>query len=154
KQVVEELSQQFPHLKNYVTLSPIPGLARWLESQAQHDERAARIVSVAQSGPDELAAVADSLRELAAFYIVEAKRGDGLPLDPVARFHLGNGALVHDVHAGADMSSNGIRQSCGAMVNYLYDLRTVEQNHEDFVTSQTVTTSRPIRAMVKAALAN
>ena len=61
-----------------------------------------------------------------------AKRGDGKPMDPVARFHLGNGAEIHEVHVQADLSDNGRDQSRGAMVNYLYDLSRTEQTHEDF----------------------
>lgn len=154
KQVVEELSQEFPHLKNYVTLSPIPGFSRWLKSRADEDPRAAGVLEAVSAGPDALQPLDETVRELAAYYLVKEKRPDGLPLDPVARFHLGNGALVHDVHARADFSANGLRQSCGAMVNYLYDLRTVEQNHEDFVGSQSVTSSRSIKSLIKAASAN
>ena len=69
-----------------------------------------------------------TLRYRAAHYLLEEKRAGDLPLDPVARFHLGNGALVHEVHAMADVLVNGLRQSCGVMVNYLYDLERVEQN--------------------------
>jgi malonyl-CoA decarboxylase len=154
KQVVEELSHELPHLRNYVTLSPIPGFTRWLKTQVGEDARAAGILKAASTGTAELAAWIDAIRELAARYLAHEKREDGLPLDPVARFHLGNGALVHDVHAGADLSPNGLRQSCGAMVNYLYDLRTVEQNHEDFASGQPVASSRSIKALVKAATAN
>lgn len=67
-----------------------------------------------------------------------AKRPDGGPYDPVARFHLGNGALVHAVHANADVSTNGIAQSGGTMVNYLYDLSLISQNHERFAAAQEI----------------
>ncbi|MCV0396600.1 MAG: malonyl-CoA decarboxylase [Rhizobiaceae bacterium] len=154
KQVVEELSQELPHLKNYVTLSPIPGLTRWLASRAEHDGRIAALLAAASAGPDGLSGHDDALRELAAHYLAEEKRPDGLPLDPVARFHLGNGALVHEVHAGADLSANGLRQSCGAMVNYLYEPLSVEQNHEDFVANGTVASSRSIKSLVRASAAH
>ena len=154
KQVVEELSQELPHLRNYVTLSPIPGLGRWLKSRASEDARAASVLAAASAGPDELREHGNALRELAAHYLSQEKRPDGLPLDPVARFHLGNGALVHEVHAGADLSANGLRQSCGAMVNYLYDPSAVEQNHEDFVANRTVASSRSIKTLVKASAAH
>lgn len=154
KQVVEELSQELPHLKHYVTLSPIPGLARWLKASSEPDSRDAAILAAATDGGEALRAFDDRLRELAALYLVSERRDDGLPLDPVARFHLGNGALVHEVHAGADLSENGLQQSCGAMVNYLYDLRTLEQNHEDFVGSQKIARSASINALVKAASDN
>jgi malonyl-CoA decarboxylase len=78
--------------------------------------------------------------------LLEAKRSDGLPVDPVARFHLGNGAMIHAVHAGADVSDNGMAQSNGAMVNYLYDLSSIASNHEQFITNKTVVASSEVRA--------
>ncbi len=159
KQVVEDLSRDLPHLKNFVTLSPIPGLSRWLEKRHKNhlDDQAGDILEAAKQarGGDGPAALEDhspSLRYLAAHYLVEEKRANGLPLDPVARFHLGNGALVHDVHALADISTNGLQQSCGVMVNYLYDLARVEQNHEEFVGKQIVAQSRGIQSLLRAGL--
>ena len=125
KQVAADLSLELPGLKTFVTLSPIPGLAAWA---------------------DEIEEEID-LRMLAAHYLVSAKRSDGLPLDPVARFHLGNGAQIHNVHAGADLSDRGVAQSFGTMVNYLYDLRRVSQNHERFATSRKIAMSSEIRAL-------
>jgi malonyl-CoA decarboxylase len=90
------------------------------------------------------------LRRLAARYLLEAKADDGGPLDPVARFHLGNGAEVHEIHAGADLSAKGRQQSCGAMVNYLYDPARVEQNHEAFATHQTIAAARGVKALAVA----
>ena len=87
----------------------------------------------------------EALPALTAHYLTEVKRSDGLPLDPVARFHLGNGAIVHDVHANADTSPKGLQQSGGAMVNYLYDLALVEQNHENFVTTHEVPATQEVR---------
>lgn len=136
KQVAADLSLELPKLSTFVTLSPIPGLTRWLAAEG-HD--------TATLDPDHLLA-------FAAHYLIEAKRGDGLPLDPVARFHLGNGALVHKVHAGADLSDKGLGQSLGVMVNYLYDLKRVSQNHERFATSHDVAASSEIRSQSAAAL--
>ncbi len=130
KQVAADLSRDLSGLETFVTLSPIPGLARWLET---HDAAAVK---------------ATPIDVQAARYLLEAKRGDGAPLDPVARFHLGNGAAVHAVHAGADISENGMRQSGGAMVNYLYDLSQVTTNHEHFVTEKTVAASPEVRALI------
>jgi len=150
KQVVELLRQEFPHLKTFVTLSPIPGLTRWLREEG--GAAASRLLALSEAGalPDEAAALA--LRRLAARYLLEAKRPDGLPRDPVARFHLGNGALVQEVHAGADLSARGRAQSCGAMVNYLYDPGAVEQNHEDFVARRSVAAARGVRTLARATL--
>ena len=151
KQVVELLRQEFPHLKTFVTLSPIPGLARWLAEAAEAGEAAAaQLLTLAEGELDEAAALA--LRRLAARYLLEARRPDGLPRDPVARFHLGNGAQVQEVHADADLSARGRAQSCGAMVNYLYDPGTVEQNHEEFVARRSVAAARGVRNLARATL--
>ena len=79
--------------------------------------------------------------------LLNAKRENGQPFDPVARFHLGNGATVHAVHADGDTSGKGREQSGGVMVNYLYDLKNVAQNHEKFVTSQTVIASAEVKSL-------
>ena len=81
--------------------------------------------------------------------MVEAKDAKGLPIDPVARFHLGNGAEVYEVHADADITNKGLRQSSGAMVNYLYNLKNIEKNHEQFVSSGTIAQSQSVSQKVK-----
>jgi len=157
KQVVEDLSRDLRDLKTFVTLSPLPGFARWLErlQREQMDEDAGILVETARAALktgvlDGLADAGAALRYRAARYLVDEKRANGLPLDPVARFHLGNGAQVYDVHAMADVSANGLRQSCGVMVNYLYNLARVEQNHEEFVGKQKIARSRAIQSLLRA----
>ncbi|MCA0995487.1 malonyl-CoA decarboxylase [Alloyangia pacifica] len=131
KQVASDLSSALPGLKTFVTLSPIPGLVAWLEEQGTaFDPQDAKRMS-----------------QLAAHYLLTAKRGDGRPRDPVARFHLGNGAMVHAVHAGADTSENGQRQSGGAMVNYLYDLPKVETYHDRFAATGEVIASSAVKSL-------
>ncbi|MEN8684548.1 malonyl-CoA decarboxylase [Marivita sp.] len=129
KQVVSDLSKELPGLSTFVTLSPIPGLNKWL----------------GDAGSD--APKSKNNQALAAHYLLEAKRSDGMPFDPVARFHLGNGALVYAVHADADTSENGQRQSNGTMVNYLYDLNQISQNHERFVGEKTVVASDAVKTL-------
>jgi len=129
KQVASDLARDLPGLSTFVTLSPIPGLNRWLETSKLADE-----------SPDQDKA-------LAAHYLLKAKNADGMPLDPVARFHLGNGAKVHAVHAQADTSENGIKQSNGTMVNYLYNLSQISQNHEKFVSNKTVVASTIVKTL-------
>ncbi|MBK5926372.1 malonyl-CoA decarboxylase domain-containing protein [Rhodobaculum claviforme] len=152
KQVVELLRQELPHLRTFVTLSPIPGLGPWLsENAASGDAAAARLLELARTPGatfDDPAALA--LRRAAARYLLEAKDGRDRPRDPVARFHLGNGAQVHEVHARADLSPRGLKQSCGAMVNYLYDPEAVEQNHEDYATRHSVAAARGVRSLARA----
>ncbi len=140
KQVVDVLGREEPGLKTFVTLSPIPGLCRWMDTQRD----------AAQPLPD-TAADAEALRRVAACYLLQAKASDGQPLDPVARFHLGNGAELHEIHAAADLSSKGQKQSHGAMVNYLYDPANVERNHEAFASKKTIAAARSVKALVVAA---
>lgn len=135
KQVAADLAQALPRLKTFVTLSPIPGLVAWMAEQGLT--------------PDP--AQPEALRAQAARYLLEAKRADGAPRDPVARFHLGNGAMVHKLHAGADLSAKGQAQSAGVMVNYLYDLDKVMQNHERFATTREVVASAELRALAASA---
>ncbi len=129
KQVAADLSQDLPGLETFVTLSPIPGMSKWL-AQAENNKL--------RDAP---------LQAQAAYYLLEAKRDDKLPVDPVARFHLGNGAEIHAVHADADTSENGLSQSDGVMVNYLYEMSQVTTNHEQFVTDKTVAASKDVRAL-------
>ena len=129
KQVASDLATDLPGLSTFVTLSPIPGLNHWLETSKLADENL---------GQD---------KALAAHYLLKAKKPDGMPLDPVARFHLGNGAKVHAVHAQADTSENGVEQSNGTMVNYLYDLSQISQNHEKFVGERIVVASAPVKTL-------
>ncbi len=131
KQVVRELSADLPNLSTFVTLSPIPGLTRWLAKEGMEP------------------AEGEALQEQAATYLLTAKRSNGAPFDPVARFHLGNGAKVLAVHAGADISPNGMKQSAGAMVNYLYDLPNISKYHHAFASDQTVAASGAVKALVR-----
>ena len=135
KQVVSDLAAELTGLTTFVTLSPIPGLTKWLA----HENHA---WDCDQSG---------QMKALAADYLLNAKAQDGLPIDPVARFHLGNGAIIHAVHADADISENGRSQSGGAMVNYLYDLRDVSQNHEAFVSNKDVAATPDVHALAREA---
>ena len=137
RQVVEELQAEFSSIKHFVTLSPIPGFRRWLNVENEEDiEELVAQKALVRTMSDTTEAIeekADVLRRLVFNYLMRAKKGK-YPADPVARFHLGNGALVHQVHTSADLSDKGRAQSFGAMANYLYDLRYIERNHENYVT--------------------
>lgn len=135
KQVASDLATEVPSLATFVTLSPIPGLTGWLQSEGIAWEEAN----------------AEKLRGYAADYLLNAKRDGGQPIDPVARFHLGNGAIVHRVHADADTSDKGRTQSVGTMVNYLYDLGKIAQNHERFATTQEVVASAEVKSLAATA---
>jgi malonyl-CoA decarboxylase len=82
-------------------------------------------------------------------YLTESNRSDGMPNDPVARFHIGNGASLERVNLNADLSSKGLSQSYGIMANYLYDLDVVEENHELFFKNKIVQTSNLIKSIKK-----
>ncbi|MBU2994015.1 malonyl-CoA decarboxylase family protein [Octadecabacter sp. 1_MG-2023] len=141
KQVAKELAREFPQLTHFVTLSPIPRLNAWLAEQT--DDPVATAVLDGTAAPEDL-------RAIAARYLMTAKGKNGLPFDPVTRFHLGNGAEIHDVHAEADSSENGQKQSSGAMVNYLYDLSRVEKNHGNFSRDGVIVGSKAVTALAKA----
>jgi len=133
KRVVGLLKEELPHLKTFATLSPVPGFAKWLAKERDSDTRL--------SGSGEI-------RQLAARYLVEAKGKGGQPLDPVARFHLGNGARLEAIHANADLSPNGQKQSHGVMVNYLYDLDEIEANYFALTEAGTVAHSKAVQVLM------
>ena len=135
KQVARDLSRDLPNIRSFVTLSPIPGLMRWLRREG-----------IRKCGGDP-----QGIERLAAKYLLDAKAPDGLPLDPVARFHLGNGAIVHAVHSAADMSESGLAQSSGVMVNYKYDLSRIAQNSIQFSKRQEVAATSSVRNLARRA---
>lgn len=135
KQVVADLAREIENLKHFVTLSPIPNFSNWLS----------------KDGEENYEVEDDNVQELASNYLMNAKRKDGWPYDPVARFHLGNGALIHAVHANADISEKGQKQSFGVMVNYLYDLKKIATNHEGYAADKFVSASAKVEALSKAA---
>lgn len=143
KQVVVELRQELPQLKQFATLSPIPGFRRWLDKQRASapgelisGEEAAELEVLNEPHWWQNPAVAEALEplllRLCAHYVFYAKR-NGKPLDSVARFHLGNGAKIARLDWLGDCSANGMQQSAGILINYAYELSSVEANHEAFV---------------------
>jgi malonyl-CoA decarboxylase len=161
KQVVEEVRREMPHLSIFVTLSPAPNFAEWLER-----ERAAE-ASAALNGEDRAAlaaldrtdwwrdgdtaeAVYEPLLRAAAWYFLRARTARGVPRDPVARFHLGNGARLERLNFLADTSARALAQSHGLMVNYLYDLDDIEKNHEAYAQQQAVIAATAVNRLVRA----
>jgi malonyl-CoA decarboxylase len=162
KQVVEEISRDVTRLSTFVTLSPAPGFAQWLKRErAADDSRAltaedrAALANLDIEGWWQLDRTREPLREVlvraAAWYFIHARNARGVPLDPVARFHLGNGARLEQIHFLADGSDNGVRQSYGIMVNYLYDLEDIERNHEAYAESRTIVASNAVKRLARAA---
>ena len=132
KQVAHKLKQENDGLDKFVTLSPAPGFVRWLEEHS------------IDLDPDE-----DMILKQALIYLTASDREDELPNDPVAKFHLGNGAILERINLNADLSSKGLNQSKGVMVNYLYNLDTLEENHELFFKTKEVKQSDAIKNLRK-----
>ena len=153
KQVAEELSREFPRLKNFATLSPIPGFRAWLDAEAKNNDAVAALLPALKNrdwhkDTTTSAAMREPLMALCAHYLLKAKK-DGSPLDAVSRFHLGNGARLERLNWLADVSPAGMQRSAGMMVNYLYRLDEVEVNHEAFVRDGNIATSHAIKKLAR-----
>ncbi|MEM9604654.1 MAG: malonyl-CoA decarboxylase [Pseudomonadota bacterium] len=170
KRVVEHLKPELPALNTFSTLSPIPGFRRWAQSYLRSAEAQAEL----DAAPPEMALfhaekpVAEWLTDgdwladaaareaaeavmvpLCARYLCEQKRKNGASaLDPVAHFHLSNGARVHQINRYADRSERGIAQSYGLMVNYLYQLDAIEDSHEDYVENGIISMSDAVKDLL------
>jgi malonyl-CoA decarboxylase len=133
KQVVEDLSGEFRKIRKFATLSPVPGFRSWM--MLHRDLMSPTLAALPLDSPAALTAVPDTVRDeimqLCAYYLLRAKRGHA-PLDPVARFHLANGARLARLNWGGDVSSAGIASSLGITANYVYRVADVEQNHEAY----------------------
>ena len=139
KKVAKNLKRELPDLNQFLTLSPIPGLMKWMEEYAPITfERCTD-----KNCSDE------ELMKKTIKYLTESDRDDGLPNDPVGRFHIGNGASLERINLNADLSEKGLSQSYGIMANYLYDLDVVEENHELFFKNKIVQTSNEIKTLKK-----
>ncbi len=160
KQVAEEIARENARLSRFVTLSPAPGFAAWLKR-----ERAAE-ASPALSPEDKAALIhldtpqwwqnAEACEELeepllraAGWYFLRARNRNGTPVDPVARFHLGNGARLERLNWLGDLSDKAIEQSHGLMVNYLYELDEIEKNHEAYAKQRTVIAAGAVKRLVR-----
>ena len=132
KQVAHKLKQENDGLDKFVTLSPAPGFVKWLKEKSIDEE-----------------ANEEMLLKQTLIYLTSSDREDKLPNDSVARFHLGNGAILERVNLNADLSSKGLMQSKGVMVNYSYNLDTLEENHEVFFKTKEVKQSDAIKNLRK-----
>ena len=132
KKVAHKLKQELDDLSKFVTLSPMPSFVKWLEKKSMYEDM------------DE-----DSLMTQAILYLTESEREDNSPNDPVAKFHLGNGAILEKINLNADLSEKGLMQSKGLMVNYLYNLELLEKNHELFFKTKNVQQSDGIKSLKK-----
>jgi malonyl-CoA decarboxylase len=161
KQVVEEISRELPNLTTFVTLSPVPMFREWLDGELG-DANSTAVESADRfilepladpawpDDPAKVAAMRPVLGALAAHYFLNERTAHGRPLDPVARFHLGNGARLERINLMADLSQKGIAQSAGIMVNYQYVLADIERNHEIYAEAGEVVASANVRRMLRA----
>jgi len=159
KQVAQKLGEEFPRIRAFATLSPIPGFHYWLNSvEASLDATAETQAALAvirdpantewMRSEQSAESVRKALLPLCAYYLLHAMRNNE-PADNVARFHLGNGARVERLNWLADTSPRGMQRSAGLMVNYLYRLDQVEENHEIYVKEHRVVASHEMRRLAR-----
>ena len=140
KQVARNLQNNFKNLSKFVTLSPVPGFSKWLKSndtmlfKKMHNKLSLNKIQKNEA----------ILNETILKYFFISNRSDDLPNDPVARFHLGNGAILEKINFLSNISENRLEQSLGYMVNYLYNLEEVELNHEKYVVDKKINTSKSL----------
>jgi malonyl-CoA decarboxylase len=160
KQVVAEISREFSRLSTFVTLSPAPNFAAWLKRERAGEQSQAlaavdlAALSVLDDGgwandPHAVELLRDPVLKAAATYFLTARSRSGSPVDPVARFHLGNGARLERIDWPADLSERGLQQSYGVMVNYLYDLGDIEKNHEAYAEGRTVIAANAVKKLAR-----
>jgi malonyl-CoA decarboxylase len=161
------LVQEFPDLKTFATLSPVPGFLRWLRQQEPRDVFSeAELKAILGDGhnvphPAEVivdgdwiqtsddGAIKAPLQKALARYLMHAKRASGAALDSVAHFHLSNGASLERINWKADLSDKGLRQSAGMMVNYVYRRPKIDANHEAYSGSGKIASSGNVRSLAK-----
>ena len=173
KRVVKEITAELPNIKHFSTLSPIPRFRQWLESLEADDDRFISekelkqlkrfsrtkypiktilkiLNSKWQDNPKKVEALKAPLMRLCAHYLINEKR-DTKAFDPVANFHLRNGAKIYKLNWMADTSENGMKQSFGIMVNYYYKLNKIIVNHESYLTESKIYASKIVRDWLKKA---
>ena len=161
KQVAEDLGREFPRIKTFATLSPIPGFRKWLATDAAKlsGEARGRQITLLLDRLDDpqwlndkglTAELQQPLTQLCAHYLLRAKQGEE-PLDPVARFHLSNGAHMERINWMSDTSEAGMLRSTGLMVNYVYKLADIERNHEAYVKEHKIIASSRLESLAKDA---
>ncbi len=163
KQVVEEVSREVPRVSTFVTLSPSPNFADWLKRERAQEAS----LALDEEDREALAAldnadwwrekeIADGVREpllrAAAWYYMRARNRRGLPVDAVARVHLGNGAPLERLDWLGDTSERALAQSYGLMVNYLYDVDYIERNHEAYAQQHAIVAASPVTRLLRAPL--
>jgi malonyl-CoA decarboxylase len=156
KRVVEALAAEFRGLRTFATLSPLPNFRQWVESRSpadKPDESALREIFYGRrwARDDQLASsLRGPVTELCAHYLLEAKRANGKALDPVAHFHLSNGARLERINWLADRSPTRMRESAGMMVNYVYRLDRIDENAQAYAESGRISAAPAVTALLAA----
>jgi malonyl-CoA decarboxylase len=156
KRVVYEIQEELPHIKNFGTLSPIPGFVDWLRyvdetkiksilSNLKNQDVSFLKLKDLKLGDSRFIENKEAITKLVVHYIVNEKNQQGLPVNDVSRFHLGNGAIVEDIVINANVSEQEFKRAYGVMVNYLYELKNIEKNHEDYMNNNKVIVSDKIK---------
>ena len=159
KRVVYEIQEELPNIKNFGTLSPIPGFRKWFSSQNENKIKVIlgklpyesvsflKLVDL-KIGDTRIAANKDSITKLVAHYLANEKNQKQRPINDVCRFHLGNGAIIDDIIINANVSEVGFNRSFGVMVNYLYELKNIEKNHEDYINNKKIIVSDKLKKFI------
>ena len=159
KRVVYEIQEELPNIKNFGTLSPIPGFRDWFTTL---DEGVIQNIlgkipystvsflrsSSLKVGDGRIVSNKKAITKLVAHYLMNEKNKKDLPINDVCRFHLGNGAIIEDIVINANVSEVGFNRSFGVMVNYLYELKNIEKNHEDYVNNKNIIISDKLKKLI------
>jgi len=149
KQVAEDLGREFPRIRKFATLSPVPGFREWLNTQAP--DVLADLDTPGWYTDDPVSArLEERLMPLCARYLLHAKQGEE-PADPVARFHLRNGARLERINWLANTSVEGLAKSAGMMVNYVYRPNEMEGNHELYTRHSKIAATWQMESLAKRA---
>ena len=160
KRVVFEIQEELPNIKNFGTLSPIPGFRNWYMNL---DENKAKNIlgkiplqnisflksSSLKIGDTRILSNKNAIYKLVAYYLMNEKNQKQLPINDVCRFHLGNGAIIDDIVINANISEVGFNRSFGVMVNYLYELKNIEKNHEEYINNKTTIISNKVKKLIQ-----
>ena len=159
KRVVFEIQEELPNIKHFGTLSPIPGFRDWFSylddvkiknilGEVPIDNISFLKSSDLKVGDPRIVANKVAITKLVAHYLMNEKNHKQLPINDVCRFHLGNGAIIDDIIINANVSEVGLNRSFGVMVNYLYELKNIEKNHEEYINNKTITISDKLKKII------
>ena len=159
KRVVYEIQEELPNIKNFGTLSPIPGFRDWFTTL---DETIIQNIlgkipyanisflksSNLKIGDGRIVSNKNAIIKLVGHYLINEKNKKDLPINDVCRFHLGNGAIIDDIVINANVSEVGFNRSFGVMVNYLYELKNIEKNHEHYINKKKIIVSEKLKKII------